>query len=59
MTTLEVTITLDQFARMLGVRRHPTMLIPCSGCGIGCRPVEPLCCFCISCYAAQRTEKKA
>lgn len=33
--------------------RHPWMVVPCSDCGIGCRPVMPLGCFCVKCHAAR------
>lgn len=45
---------LEDLARELGVTRHPSMTVPCSGCGVVCRPVEPLGCFCVRCVAKQR-----
>jgi len=45
---------LDELARRLGVSRHPWMVVPCSRCGIGCRPVMPLGCFCVTCYAVMK-----
>ncbi len=49
---------LEALARRLGVIRHPSMVVPCSGCGIGCRPVMPLGCFCVTCVAAQRAHAR-
>lgn len=48
---------LDQLAYDLGVTRTKTITVPCSGCGTVCRPVAPLDCFCIKCYAAQKGAK--
>jgi hypothetical protein len=44
----------EALAHVLGVTRHPWMIVPCSGCGIACRPVIPLGCFCVRCVALQR-----
>lgn len=49
----------DELARQLGVQRNKRMIVKCSGCGIGCYAVEPLCCFCIRCVARQRSSTVA
>ncbi len=49
----------EALAHVLGVTRHPWMIVPCSGCGTACRPVIPLGCFCIKCYAASLRQGKA
>jgi hypothetical protein len=45
---------LDELAARLGVTRNKRTIVPCSGCGIACHPVETLCCFCVKCVAEQR-----
>lgn len=45
-------------AEKLGVTRNKSIVVPCSGCGIGCHPVSPLDCFCIECYAEQNPERR-
>lgn len=50
---------LDVLARRYGVTRNKGIVVPCSGCGIGCYPVEPLDCFCMRCHAQARDEYEA
>ena len=51
---------LDALATKLGVTRNRDIIVPCSGCGIGCNPVREWGaeCFCVSCYAKERTKKE-
>ncbi len=51
--------THDDLAASLGVVRNKRIIVPCSGCGVGCYAVEPLGCFCVKCYAAQKRSTSA
>jgi hypothetical protein len=49
----------EELARKLGVTRNRGIIVPCSGCGIGCNPVSPLDCFCVRCVAKHREAEDA
>lgn len=43
----------DRLRAILGVTRNTRIIIPCSGCGIGCHPIGNGC-HCVKCVAWMR-----